>query len=316
MTSKSVRSLFIALFVLSGAFVQTFVHGQEPIFSGPQVGEKLPQLPAKGLTGEQKGHPFEVLEKIENRPALLVFFHSLTRPAFGMTRALAKFAETKEEAGLQTFVIFLTDDPTATEKWSAILPKQMPSGPTYCISTDGIEGPGAYGLNRNMILTILVAKQGIVTANSALAQPQLQVDGPSILQAIVDATGGGSVPSIAELEQSQMAMNPNMRSRNAAPKQDDPQFTALLRKVINKQADEATVKKAAADVEAYVAEHEFARAELARISTTIVGSDKLANYGTAAAQEILRQWAKKYGDADKQQPAPLQKAEPKQESSK
>ena len=297
MSPQKIFSLFffLALILVHSNHIQ----GQEAIFSGPQIGEKLPPLPASGLTGELAGKSFDVLEKIQRKPVLMIFFHSLTRPAFGMTRALTKFAESKKEAGMQTFVIFLTDDPTKTENWASILPKQMPAGPTYCISTDGIEGPGAYGLNRNVILTVLVAKDGVVTSNTALVQPQLQADGPKILQAIVDVSGGGKVPNVAELEDLQMAKNANNRTRNADRKQEDPKFTELLRQVINRTADEATVKKAATNVEAYVAEHEQARAELARICSTIVGSGKVANYGTAAAQDVIRQWAVKYGGAKK-----------------
>lgn len=297
MTSKFISCLILAMMLARSGIVR----GQEPVFSGPQVGEKLPPLAASGLTGELAGKSFEVLDKVDNKPALVIFFHNLTRPAFGMTRALAKFAETKKEAGLQTFVIFLTDDPTKTENWAANLPKQMPAGPTYCISTDGIEGPGAYGLNRNVILTVLVAKDGLVTFNSALVQPQLQADGPKILQAVVDVTGGGKVPDVKELEDAQKSMKGNSRARNTDGRQEDPKFTELLRQVINKSADEAAVKKAAANVEAYVAEHEKARSELARISATIVGSGKITNYGTPAAQEIIRQWAEKYRETNEPQ---------------
>ena len=35
-----------------------------------------------------------------------------------------------------------------------------------------------------------------------------------------------------------------------------------------------------------------AKKELARITNTIVNSGKLANYGTAAAQVVLKRWAK------------------------
>jgi len=42
------------------------------------------------------------------------------------------------------------------------------------ISPDGEEGPGSYGLNRKMTLTILVANKGKVTANFALVQRTLR----------------------------------------------------------------------------------------------------------------------------------------------
>ena len=42
-----------------------------------------------------------------------------------------------------------------------------------------------------MSLTVLVGKEGVVSANFALVQPSVQADGPKILKAIVDALGRG-----------------------------------------------------------------------------------------------------------------------------
>jgi hypothetical protein len=296
MPSRASRSVSVCAWLLSLLLLccddqDNYLCAQQPVFSGPQVGEKLPPLPVKGLTGQVAGEPFDVLERVGKQPTLLIFFHDLTRPAFGMTRALAKFAESKSQAGLKTVVVFLTDDPTQTEKWAEILPKQMPATPVYGYSVDGQEGPGAYGLNRNVILTILVANEGVVTFNAALIQPQLQADGPSVLKAIVDVTGGGPVPGIEQLADARMAMDP---ARSAEPSQEAAlvEMRELLRAVINRQATEDEVRKAAIAVDEFVAKHPAAKTELARIANTIANSDKLGNYGTAAAQEVIRQWAK------------------------
>ena len=100
---------------------------------------------------------------------------------------------------MHTGVAFLTADATDTKNWIkravGALPKNVPLG----IAEGGQEGPGAYGLNRNVAITILVAKEGKVVANFALVQPSLQADGPKILKEIVDVLGGGKVPSIEEL---------------------------------------------------------------------------------------------------------------------
>lgn len=283
------------------------------VFSGPQVGETLPPFEARGLFGDLAGKEIDFVEASDGKPILLIFFHELTRPAFGLTRAVGNYAASKSKDGLRSCVVFLTDDPTATEKWAKGVVKHLPPGVTYCISRDGKEGPGSYGLNRNVTLTVLVGRQGKVTANFALVQPQLQADGPKILRAVVDATGGGEVPSIEKL----LAGGPdgvrermNARSARVNPRREmggqrDPKLTSLLRAVINKQANEEAVKKAAAEVETYVAENENARKELARIATTVVNSGKLSNYGTEPAQKILRSWLKKYGDAPKEDNKPV-----------
>jgi hypothetical protein len=268
----------------------------KPVFSGPQVGEKLPSFKAKGVFGDLAGKEFDLIKRAEGKPVALIFFHARTRPAFGLTNTIMKYAASKSKDGLESGVIFLTDDPTATEKWMRVVEKYFPKGVALGVSTDGAEGPGSYGLNRNVTLTVLIGKAGKVTANFALVQPSLQADGPKILKAIVEATGGGKVPTIAEL--GGRRYQPRSRKK-ARAKQNDPKLTSLLRAVINKQASEEDVKQAAAAVEKYVAKNEKARKQLARIVNTVVNSGKLSNYGTEAAQKTLRQWAKKYGDPAK-----------------
>lgn len=275
---------------------------EDSIYSGPQVGEKLSSFQATTPRGDEAGKSFDLLQKADGKPILLIFVHARSRPAFGLMKAISQFAVSKSESGLQSCVIFLTDDPTATEKWMSLTEKQLPKGVLYGISRDGQEGPGAYGLNRNVSLTILIAKEGKVTANFALVQPQLQADGPKIAKAIVDVTGGGKVPTMEELAGEQYANRGKMDNREKmdATRQSDPQLTSLLRAVINKQADEQQVTKAAAELEKYVDEHESARKELGRIATTVVNSGKLSNYGTDAAQTMLRKWVKKYGSVESQ----------------
>ena len=272
----------------------------DPVFSGPQVGEKLPAFEAQGVFGDQTGKKFDLITQADGKPVLLIFFHARTRPAFGLTNTVMKYAAGRSKDGLAGGVVFLTDDPTATEKWMHVVEKHLPKGVTYGISNDGAEGPGAYGLNRNVTLTVLVGKEGRVTANFALIQPSLQADGPKILKAIVEATGGGKVPTIAELGGRRYAPDarkntPDARKKNKRPGPNDPKLTSLLRAVIDKQAGDEDVQTAAAEVEKYVAENPAAREQLGRIAHTVVHSGKLSNYGTEAARKILRQWAEKYG---------------------
>ena len=266
----------------------------DPVFSGPQVGEQLPPFKAKGVFGDLADQEFDLIEQSAGNPVALIFFHARTRPAFGLTNTIMTYASSKSNDELESGVIFLTDDPTETEKWMHVVEKNFPKGVAYGISTDGPEGPGSYGLNRNVTLTVLVGKGGKVTANFALVQPSLQADGPQILKAIVDVTGGGKVPTIAELGGRRNAGRARMLERDT-----DPQLGALLRAVINKQASAEDLEKAVAAVEKYVAENEKAHKQLGRIANRVVRSGRLSNYGTEAAQKTLRRWAKEHAPAAK-----------------
>jgi len=265
---------------------------KDPVFSGPQVGEKLPPLIVKGVFGKLKGKEIDLVERAKGNPTAIIFFHARTRPAFGMTNRVMKYAASKTKSGLTSNVVFLTDDPTETEKWVNRVNKNLPKGVTYGISLNGAEGPGSYGLNSNVTLTILVGNKGKVTGNYALVQPSLEADGPKVLKAIVDVTGGGKVPTIAQLSGPRYAGRERMARR---PAQNDPELTSRLRALLNKQASPADVKKAAVEVERYVEKNKKARLILGRITTTVVGGDRFSTYGTKPAREVLSRWEKKYG---------------------
>jgi hypothetical protein len=264
----------------------------DPVFSGPQIGETIPPFTAKGVFGDRAGNEFDLIEQADGKPVALIFVHARTRPAFGLTNSMMKYASSKD--GLTCGVVFLTDDSTSTADWMRRIKSYFPEGVAYGVSADGAEGPGSYGLNRNVTLTVLVGNKGKVTANFALVQPSLPADGPKILKAIVDVTGGGKVPTIAEIGGGRYAQDAGRNMRNM--QQKDPELATLLRAVINKQASEDDVSRAVSAVEKYVAEKPSARREIGQIATRIVNSDKLTNYGTEAAQRTLRSWAKKYGN--------------------
>ena len=56
------------------------------------------------------------------------------------------------------------------------------------IAPGGAEGPGNYGLNRNVTLTILAANEGKVTANFAIVQPN-ETNAPRVLAAVAKLVG-------------------------------------------------------------------------------------------------------------------------------
>ena len=280
-----------AIAALSIALSALPIAAQEPVFSGPQPGERLPPLSIKGVFGDHDGKTIDVLERAGGKPVLIMFAHRRTRPAFGLANTVSRYAAKRSKDGLTTAVVFLTDDPTATTKWMNVVKKYLPQGVIYGVSNDGPEGPGAYGLNRNVTLTVLVGNKGKVTANFALVQPSVQADGPNILKAVVDVMGGGKVPTLDELVPPNRQMKARGRMRQA---KRDPKLTPMLRELINKQATKEQVEAAAKRIDAYVAEHEAARRQLGAIAQRIVTAGKLENYGTSAAQDVIKRWSETY----------------------
>jgi hypothetical protein len=267
----------------------------DPVFSGPQVGEKLPPLKVRGVFDADAGKEFDFVKRAEGKPIVLVFVHEMNRPSMGLTRTLSTYTASRAKDGLHTGIVWLSDDATEAEntlkRIRYALAKDAPIG----ISTDGKEGPGAYGLNRNTTLTILVGKEGKVTANFALVQPSLQADLPKILKEVV-RVAGGEMPKLESL--------PGMKAEQKERATGDPKLPGLLRAVIQKTASKEDVDKAASAVERYVKVNDAARKEVGRIARTIIEGGKLDNYGTAPAREYLRKWAKEYGSAKDEKKRP------------
>jgi hypothetical protein len=282
------RTLLISFVILSLALLEG--RAQEKLFSGPQAGEKLPSFKVRGVFDADAGKELDFIKQAAGKPIVLVFVHDANRPSIGLTRVLTTYTAGRAKDGLATGVVWLADDVTEAEntlkRIGHALAKEAPIG----ISLDGKEGPGSYGLNRNVTLTILVGKDGKVTANFALVQPSIQADLPRILQEIAKVAGG----PVAKLED--LPGVKEMLARKPAPQQD-PKVPGLIRQVIQKGAKPEDVDRAAAAVEAYVKQNEAARKEVGRIARTVVEGGKLTDYGTPRAQEYLRKWAKEYGAA-------------------
>lgn len=259
-----------------------------PIFSGPQVGEVLPPLPVRGVFDEDAGKELDFVTAAEGKPIVLVFVHEMNRPSIGMTRALTAYTQERAKDGLATGIVWLSDDVTEAENTLKRMRHALAPGAPIGISPDGKEGPGSYGLNRNVALTILVADKGRVTDNFALVQPSVQADLPKIFAAIV-RVAGGQAPKVADIVGGPEAM------RGSGAPEPDPRLRELIRPLIQLDADEKEVDRAAAAIESYLQDNVAARKEVGRIASTIVGNGKLSNYGTARAQEYLRKWAEQYG---------------------
>ena len=160
------------------------------IFSGPQPGEKLPPLKVKGINGETKDKTFDVIAKADGKP-LVLFLQDESglglRGLLGISRLLAQIAE-KSKQKMHISAVFLGDTPDTLEDQVSKLVPHIPGDVLLSISQEGREGPGSYGLNRNVAQTVIIAKDGKVLHNFAFTQPMLRPD-PYLLGAVGEAVG-------------------------------------------------------------------------------------------------------------------------------
>ena len=79
----------------------------DPIFSGPQVGEKLTPFKARGVLDPHAGKDLDFITLAKEKPVVLVFVHELTRPSVAMVRTLTAYTKSREKDGLTTGVVWL-----------------------------------------------------------------------------------------------------------------------------------------------------------------------------------------------------------------
>lgn len=279
LTSQSILNGILAVAVLSTT--ATFVNAaDEKVFSGPQAGEKLPALKVTGIFGEDAGKNSDYTKRADGKPTVLIFMHKLTRPGAAVERMIMTFCGKKKRDKFFAGVVYLSDDVTAaTQRLKRAQRALVPNKNMYFgVSADGAEGPGAYGLNRKMTLTILVADKGKVTANFALVQPGPQTDVLKVLKAVVKITGD-KMPTLASL---------GVRGSQ------DPNLRGYLGPIIQKDATAKEVDAAVEKLEAYLKKYPRSRAQVGDIARRIVNSGKLDNYGTKHAQEHIKRWAKEF----------------------
>ncbi len=296
-------------------------------FSGPQVGEKILPFKVQGVFDQAAGQEIDFVAQANGKPLVLIFVHDVNRQSISFTRVLSTYTLGRKPEELATGIVWLSDDATEAESTlkrirhalgpqvaggteekrepdgkkrtdekktdrrvstdAAAILKLLPSA--IGVSPEGREGPGSYGLNRKMTLTILVAKENKVEANFALVQPSLQADLPKVLESIVKVAGG-KIPKLEELDGM-----PAMARQPAADGQA-PNLRPLLQPLIRLGASEEDVDKAAQAIEKQAQADPATRREVIRIATTIINAGKLENYGTPRAQEYLTKWSKeKFG---------------------
>ena len=161
----------------------------EQIFSGPQPGEKLPAFKATSLDGDKKGKELDPITSAGDKLQVL-FFQDVSRVAiaglFSVMDAIGKI-ERKTDKDLQIACVFLIDDADRIKKGFARgFPALLELGiDVVAVSQGGRDGPGAYGLNRTISQTIILARDGKVTRNFVFPEPLLYAD-PHVMGGVAE----------------------------------------------------------------------------------------------------------------------------------
>jgi hypothetical protein len=281
--------------VLLLAFYSLTLSAADPVFSGPQAGESLSPLKVMAVYDDDAGKEIDPIEMAGGKPTMLVFVHQLTRPSMALTRALTSYAKNQADQGVVSAIIWLDDDKAGADAYLTRARKSLNFTVPVGISVDGGEGPGAYGLNRNVELTIVIANENKVTANFALVQPS--VTEAAKIAAELAKLIGRQPPEQAAMEKLAYPGDANIQRMNrgaAATAERDTkpadELRELMRQVISPGQSEAELQEAVKAIDTWVGDNPQRQANLARMATAVLQREM----GSAAAQEIIKGWKEKY----------------------
>ena len=206
--SDILKTFLVALALLGSV---SLLGAQQKPFSGPQVGETIEPFTVLAANGPDAGKEVDFISRYGDAPTMLIFLHQLDRNVAALLRPCERFAQERESAGLKSLIVFLADDKIAGERKMQNVVRSLEIKMPVGVSLEGIEGPGAYGLNKGVAVTTLVAKDRKVTANHTFVQAGI-VDAPKILTDVA-AHVGGKVPTADEM----MAQLPGRRRMQGKP---------------------------------------------------------------------------------------------------
>jgi hypothetical protein len=237
-------------------------HGADKVFSGPQPGERTSGFKVAPIDGAAPQSERDPIAENQGKPVTLVFLHALERSLVPLLRVVDEYGARRKDH-LRTEIIFLAGDRLAGEERIKAARNSLRLKSKVGLSLDGAEGPGNYGLNKDCMMTIIVANENRVTENFALVQPGI-ADAPKVLAALARVSGDTNPPTAEALlarnpgepMRGGPARNPEMRGEKKEPfpgaVPTDEKLTGLLRRFIRPTNDDATVDQVLAEVKTHI----------------------------------------------------------------
>ncbi len=140
--------------------------------SGPAAGMPLPPLRAYAVTGEVQNQEVNFVEQRQGRPTLFCFIPAdkWSRPTARLLKELDNRLGDFTDAAL--VAVWVTDDPAASKDYLPRVQQSLQFGRTaLAVSEEGSGGPGEWGINTEVDLTIVAAREGRVLKSFAFQSP-------------------------------------------------------------------------------------------------------------------------------------------------
>ncbi len=283
----------LTLYLVSG-----LSFGAEAVYSGPQPGEKASGFKVAAISREGAALERDPIAENKGGPITVVFLHALERSLVPLLRVVDEYGADRKSQ-MRTEVVFLAEDRVAGEQRIKAAANSLKLKSNIGLSLDGAEGPGNYGLNKECMMTIVIATENKVTANFALVQPGI-ADAPKVLQAMARVSGDTNPPTaeaIAQRNPQRGMRGAGEMRREADAKQKEPfpgavptdeKLVSLLRQFIRPTNDDATVDRVLADVKAHIKDNADLKKQAIDGWTRVLHFGD--RYGTAYARQVGTQF--------------------------
>lgn len=173
---------------------------QQRVFSGPLTGERIKSFKVLRVKdGDME--ELDIAKKMaDERTTLICFIHKLSnddRILYGL--GLVDFYATRHKELTSHFVLLSDDHEKITKMLKGWARGRLFTKSLVSLSADGAEGPGYYGLNRKVAMTVVVAKGDKVVSNLVFNAPNNN-DLQKIMAAVANASGKPE-PTLAKVQQ-------------------------------------------------------------------------------------------------------------------
>jgi hypothetical protein len=156
--------------------------------SGPRPGLPIPALPVYAPDGPDAGLELDLAAVIGQGPAAVLFVHELSRNVAPLVRGLEQLADSHAVLGLTTATVMLAADRGEAERRAPAASRSLRLARPMLVSVDGLEGPGAYALNRRATLTLVLCDRGQIVDSIAFTDTGRQ-DLPRLRELVERVTG-------------------------------------------------------------------------------------------------------------------------------
>lgn len=201
--------------------------------SGPQAGDELKDFKIKGFSGEKAGKEFQLLADAKKKPTMVFFIQKLSRPAFRLMKAVDAYAG--KEEGMNSHFVWVAEDVDKTMEFLKRAEQSLSMKVPIGVCLEGKDGPPAYGLNDQVAVTILIAKDGKVVSNFAFVDPN-DTDGPKVVKAVAKALGKKEPDQPEATKQALFPLIRKLAADKDAPEADQKKTLDAIQKLVRANA--------------------------------------------------------------------------------